>query len=214
MTHSIEMTDRRFERLLVVGKAEKRKGQLRWNCICDCGNEAVVVGWRLRNGKTRSCGCLQKETIGNIRRTHGMRTRPEYYIWVTMKGRCKNPNNSKYENYGGRGISVCVDWEKFENFYADMGDRPSPKHTIDRIDNDGDYEPTNCRWATGIQQARNRRVRRGSKSGITGVIRVGNKWRASIKFENKNIHLYQGNDFFEACCRRKSAENKYWGVNR
>ena len=135
----------------------------------------------------------------------------ELYVWRDMKSRCNNPNHKSYHNYGGRGITICDQWSKFENFYADMGDRPTQNHSIDRRDNDGNYEPKNCRWATATEQGRNQRLKKGNKSGTAGVHqRPDGKWIASIKFEGKQIHLYHGDDFFEARSRRKSAENQYW----
>lgn len=127
-----------------------------FRCECDCGGEKIVKMGCLKNGYTSSCGCLWREqAIKNIPRTHEMSASREYWIWKSMKARCLNPNNASFNRYGGRGISVCERWMKFDNFYSDMGDAPS-RLTLDRKDNNGNYEPGNCRWATYKQQQRNR----------------------------------------------------------
>jgi hypothetical protein len=149
--------DDRFGRLIVVSAAERgKRGLMRWNCLCACGASYAVYDFALKSG-TQSCGCL-RAVSNKSRAKHGMKNTPEYHSWTGMIGRCYNRNNGKYSDYGGRGITVCDQWRtSFEQFFADMGPRPSPQHSIDRIDNDGNYEPSNCRWATVAQQCRNRR---------------------------------------------------------
>jgi hypothetical protein len=159
----------RFGRLIIVREVEHYRapnGQLKrvFFCRCDCGAEkpAVLLS-SLLSGNTTSCGCLQKDRVSETHITHGhatgrSRSKP-FATWISMRSRCNNPKNKRYYDYGGRGIKVCDRWnESFENFYQDMGDPPSSAHSIDRYpDNDGNYEPGNCRWATLAQQAMNKR---------------------------------------------------------
>lgn len=127
-------------------------------CRCDCGTEKVISAATLKNGSSTNCGCVRHASFGSMFRTHGKRQSGEYRIWCAMKTRCGNPNSDNYVNYGARGISVCSRWsENFDAFLADMGQKPSPGHSIDRINNDGNYEPSNCRWATAKEQAANTR---------------------------------------------------------
>jgi hypothetical protein len=158
-----DLTGRRFGRLVVVGYAGRAGNSSRgsmWLCRCDCGNATTVLRSSLVGDITRSCKCVMRATAARGRRTHGLCRTPENVIWNSMVKRCHNPKCLEYHNYGGRGIVVCDRWRGrtgFVNFLADVGPRPSPKHSIDRIDNDGGYEPANCRWATAEQQQLNTR---------------------------------------------------------
>ena len=158
----INLVGKRYGRLVVLLLAPKLSpgDVIRWLCLCDCGNEAVVSRLELRSGDTKSCGCLGSESKKTIALKHG-HTRnghsPEYRAWYAMRRRCSEKKNVGYANYGGRGISFAKRWEIFENFFADMGPKPSASHSLDRIDNDGNYEPGNCRWATKNEQMRKTR---------------------------------------------------------
>lgn len=160
-----DLTGQSFGRLNVVRRSGTRSKQAMWLCSCSCNAPDAILevsGSDLRRGHTRSCGCLLGDVIramGGGRRTHGHsahgRSRT-YVSWEAMHQRCRNPNKDGFERYGGRGITVCERWRDFENFLADMGERPAGK-TLDRYPNpDGDYEPLNCRWATPKEQQANR----------------------------------------------------------
>lgn len=154
------MVGHQFGRLIVTARAEdNRHGNARWICLCGCGNETTKLGSTLRSGDTKSCGCLSQpteraKTHGHSSNGHTSRT---YNCWSGIKARCLNPKHLAYSNYGGRGIKICDRWMAFENFLSDVGQCPGREFSLDRIDNDGNYEPGNVRWATYSQQSRNTR---------------------------------------------------------
>jgi hypothetical protein len=144
---------------------------------------------------------------------HGFRKRIEYKIWVSMKQRCSNLNHKSFKHYGGRGITVCDRWKNsFLAFLEDIGERPSDKHSIDRIDNDGNYEPGNVSWSTQIKQNRNRRVFKTNKSGYTGVVwsKKAKKWIVQISINKNQKYLGSFKNLDDAIKARKDAEKKYW----
>ncbi|WP_210461694.1 hypothetical protein [Pantoea ananatis] len=157
----IDLTGRRIERLLVVSMAEKKPGKnITWNCVCDCGVVKVIQTGSLKSGRVKSCGCLSRENTIKRNTTHGNageKVSRAYNSWSGMIDRCRNPNNKKYKDYGGRGIKVSEEWMDFNTFLNDMGHSPSAGYSIDRVDVNGNYEKSNCRWATPLEQASNRR---------------------------------------------------------
>lgn len=158
-----DITGKRYGRLLALERAPDRDGKIQWRMLCDCGTIKIVPRNNLCSN-IQSCGCLRVETgrrSGRMALRHG-ETRngsssPEYKAWRSMKDRCLNPNHARFDLWGGRGITVCQRWMLFDNFLQDMGHKPSPDLTLDRTDNDGNYEPGNCRWATWRQQRKNQR---------------------------------------------------------
>ena len=152
----IDMTGKVCGRLTVLEVAGSKRGQQTWRCKCECGNETIAYGYDLRTGHKASCGCLYAERKPRL--THGMTQTPTYNSWASMRSRCNNPRNQDYAGYGGRGITVCERWNSFEAFFADMGEMPEG-YSIERVNVNGNYEPSNCKWIPMAEQALNRRPR-------------------------------------------------------
>jgi len=148
----------RYGRLTVAKFGGRRNRRSYWVCVCDCGAEVEIRADSIRSGSTTSCGCAQKQAVSEANSKHGMCESPEYIAWTQARYRCGKKDHPNYRNYGGRGISVCDRWQdSFDAFYADMGPRPSDKHSLERVDNDKGYSPENCKWATSKEQGNNKR---------------------------------------------------------
>ena len=212
---------RKFYRLTVLEQVESLNHRCRFRCVCDCGNETVVLGQSLKSGHVRSCGCLLSESSreriklfhqekGNEQ--HGLSHTRLYSIWAGIKGRCFKPSNRNYPNYGGRGISMCEEWkESFAAFCAwAFANGYEDDLSIDRIDVEGDYCPENCRWANSSLQSENKRISTRNTSGVTGVSfnKKTKKYVAYISHNRKPKYLGSFANFEDAVEARKKAESQ------
>ena len=192
------MIGQKFTRWTVVSYSHKKGPHHYWNCLCDCGNTGIIQQGSLGK-RSFSCGCLRKEIARDVNTTHGQSKTLLHDVWSRMKQRCENPATDHFDRYGGRGIKVCDRWQSFENFYADMGDKWEKGLTIDRIDNEGNYEPSNCRWATCREQAANRR----------SSIIIDTPWGAMTCTEASRMIGINKSSFFQ---RMKEWDRSRWFV--
>lgn len=182
------LKDKRFGKLVVL-EYRIRKPFSVWLCRCDCGKEKEITAGNLSSGKTNSCGCLFKELWDKNKwtQTHGLSHTPIYNVWATMKARCSNPKSDSYKRYGGRGITVCERWNKFENFYEDMKDGYKKGLTLDRKNNDSGYEHLNCRWVTYREQANN--TRKNHWITYKGKTKTISQWAQDLGLQSRVLNL-------------------------
>lgn len=184
--HPIDLTDKRFGRLVVVRPYDKVKGLIRWECVCDCCKKTIVYGSCLRNGSTRSCGCLLTDFNKSMKK-HGSEPKRLYKIWTGMRSRCNDRNNKDYNRYGGRGITVCQEWQDFIPFREWALDNGYKENlSLDRIDNTKPYEPNNCRWATAKMQANNRT--NNHKVSYRGETKNVSEWADQFGLDLYRLH--------------------------
>lgn len=187
---AIDVTGKKFNRLTALGPTgQDRQNQMVWLCRCDCGNLTFVSSSNLRIGHTKSCGCLHGEVLSERSVIHNMSGTKIYATWTHLIQRCINPSDAAYDRYGGRGISVCAEWRfSFEDFYAcvsGLSHFNERGYTLDRINNDGDYEPSNIRWSTQTEQARNKRNSRYFTYG--GKTQTATEWGEQFGLEYKTL---------------------------
>ena len=200
----------KYGRLTIVDNAEDRGSARYVRCRCECGTEKDVRLGNLVTGKVTSCGCLVKE-LGHAKKKHGKAHSAEWSVWKGIIRRCTKPHDKSYPFYGGRGITVCEEWLVFENFWRDMGNRPSPDMQIDRVDNEKGYSKDNCRWVSKAENMHNRRTFKNSTSGITGVRPKRKRWLAELKLNGVKVLSQEFSTIDEAISARKAAERKYLG---
>lgn len=180
---TVDQTGNTFGRWTVIENAGyKKNGGAVWKCKCSCGTERDIRAAALVSGESASCGCLQLE----ISTKHGHRNSPEYYVWRGIRSRCNNPRTPNYHRYGGRGISVAEEWNDFSNFLRDVGNRPGPDYSLDRINNDGNYEPGNVRWTTRVVQCRNTSCNR--RLTFKGIEMTVSEWAEATGLGRTTIH--------------------------
>jgi len=203
------MINEKFGRLKVISAPIKIGRRRKATCECDCGAIVFVDTTHLRNGHTASCGCLQRDKTRERKTVHGHSYEPEFVAWKNMQRRCSEPRYAKWY----ADISVCDRWlQSYDNFLGDVGRKPSIKHTVDRIDSKGNYEPANVRWATRTTQSRNTKIHETSETKIKGVSwsKAKQKWRASVYVNNVQKHLGYFDDIESAATARKNGELTYW----
>jgi hypothetical protein len=191
----VDLTGHRYGRWTVIKESGRKFGGSTWLCRCECGTEKVMRSNALRTGSSTSCGCYNLEVRRRVcierNTTHGLSKSKVYATWINIRERCENPNNAGYAKYGAKGIRICERWQSFENFLSDVGQPPSAQHSIDRIDYRGNYEPSNCRWATMLEQQNNR----SSNHLITafGKTQTLQQWSRETGFAHKTLLRRLGN---------------------
>lgn len=211
----IHLVGKKFNMLKILRFDSKIGKYFYYLCECDCGNKKVIIGNKVKYGETKSCGCLSfKHNLkhGNAKRSFKNKATRTYTSWSAIKSRCLNKNNEAYHHYGGRGITMCKRWDKFENFLLDMGKCPDGL-SIDRINTNGNYKPSNCRWATRKQQSVNRRGKIKGSSKFKGVVKFKDKWRARITIDKKLTCLGLYFDEKEAAAAYNHASVQVWGLD-
>lgn len=203
MAKMVDISGQRFGRLTVLHVEGKYRSAISWKCLCDCGKQTTVNGVSLRNGNTKSCGCLQRDR----RITHGNSSHPLWKVWSNMLQRCNNPSSISYKNYGLRGIRVCQEWLNFDAFLEDMYASYQPGLQLDRIDNDGNYCKENCRWSTVTENLRNTRGNR--KITYKGATKTISEWAESEGYNYQTLYarLARGwsvDEAFETRTNRRS----------
>lgn len=200
----------RFGRLVVtqLDAVKEITGERLCACVCDCGVTTYAKPYKLHSGAKQSCGCLGREALRARQTKHGRYYEPEYRVWSNMHKRCKEPRFAKW--YGN--IRICERWRDYDLFLADVGRKPNPAATLDRIDPKGHYEPSNVRWTTRTVQSRNTKTHCTSKTSERGVSwsKAKNKWRAAIYADNKQKHLGYFSTMEEAVAARRLGEQQYW----
>lgn len=212
----IDRTGHKYGRLTVleIDHSLSHSKKLYWKCLCDCGATGSYIGGNIANGHVQSCGCLQKESVSEIKTTHGLAESNTYKTWLSMKERCTNPNSKSYSKYGAIGVEICERWiSSFENFLEDMGERPNGM-TLNRVGGVPLYSKDTCEWATSSVQGYDQKKKNTNTSGKSGVSSTKyGTWTAYIDC-NKRLHLGTFKTFEAAVAAREKAEIEYFGFNK